>query len=280
VRRLALYTGPGQGQDTYPWHAAPGDATMEHEVYEADLMIRDKIRRAKAHLAEGGVIGTMRWAVKSAFYYPVTRWIDSAFDRKYGTDTRRGVRTSDFDVDPELARHAVAYQVTPIRNFRRFMKRPRLDWPEYTFIDLGCGKGLTLLLASSFPFRRIVGVEFEPGIHAICEANIRQFLGQVKGPRPPVDAIHMSAADYQLPSGNILLYLFNPFDEHVMAQVTERLREALAKESRSIRIVYSHPNHTESLLALPGIQVLAEETFQCRKSLNNLGRLAIYHVES
>jgi tRNA1(Val) A37 N6-methylase TrmN6 len=31
---------------------------------------------------------------------------------------------------------------------------------DYSFIDLGAGKGLALLLASKYPFKSIVGVEY------------------------------------------------------------------------------------------------------------------------
>ena len=34
-----------------------------------------------------------------------------------------------------------------------------LNFRDFTFIDLGSGKGRTLLMASDYPFRRIVGVE-------------------------------------------------------------------------------------------------------------------------
>ena len=33
-------------------------------------------------------------------------------------------------------------------------------YPDCVFLDLGAGKGRALLLASQFPFKRIVGVEF------------------------------------------------------------------------------------------------------------------------
>ncbi len=34
-----------------------------------------------------------------------------------------------------------------------------IEFNQFTFIDLGSGKGRTLLMASDFPFRKILGVE-------------------------------------------------------------------------------------------------------------------------
>src|SRR5271166_3265808 len=40
--------------------------------------------------------------------------------------------------------------------------QPRFDFRDFTFVDLGSGKGRTLLMAADYPFRRIVGVELLP----------------------------------------------------------------------------------------------------------------------
>ena len=45
----------------------------------------------------------------------------------------------------------------------------------FTFIDLGSGKGRTLLMASSYPFRRIIGVELLEELNAIALENIARY---------------------------------------------------------------------------------------------------------
>lgn len=50
-----------------------------------------------------------------------------------------------------------------------------LDFAEFTFVDLGSGKGRALLMASDYPFRRIVGVELLPALHQIAELNLAQY---------------------------------------------------------------------------------------------------------
>src|SRR6516225_8353137 len=41
----------------------------------------------------------------------------------------------------------------------------------FTFVDIGCGKGRALMVASAFPFRRLVGVEISPELCEIARAN-------------------------------------------------------------------------------------------------------------
>ena len=54
-------------------------------------------------------------------------------------------------------------------------------WPtarlrDFTFIDLGCGKGRVLLMASDYPFKKIIGVEFMPELHRAAQKNIARLF--------------------------------------------------------------------------------------------------------
>jgi hypothetical protein len=46
---------------------------------------------------------------------------------------------------------------------------------DFTFIDLGSGKGRVLLMAAAYGFKRIIGVEFMPELHRVAEENIRKY---------------------------------------------------------------------------------------------------------
>ena len=59
------------------------------------------------------------------------------------------------------------YQPTDAALFQEMMASLPIDFSEFTFMDLGSGKGRTLLMASEYPFRRIVGVEILPELHRL-----------------------------------------------------------------------------------------------------------------
>ena len=241
-------------------------------------MLIEKFGKARRRLAKEGFVATARWAFTSVFYYPLTRWLDHRFDRRWGTDTTSPLSTSKYNIDAELVGHAVSYSASPDRIFVRFLRQQELDYSDFTFIDLGCGKGRTLLLASEFSFKKIIGVEIEPAVHAICMANIATYLKNSKVSRPPIEALCTNAGDFDFPAGNIFLYLFNPFDEYIMTQVAHKLRQAIESSARLIRIVYFHPNFVSSLLTLPNIKLISEEIFRDRKSSNNVSRVATYEI--
>lgn len=81
-------------------------------------MLMDKIRKARRHLAEDGFVATASWALASVFYYPLTRWLDNRFDRRWGTDTTQPLSSSEYSIDAELVDHAVAYGPSPDRPAR------------------------------------------------------------------------------------------------------------------------------------------------------------------
>jgi len=52
------------------------------------------------------------------------------------------------------------------------------DFPAFTFVDLGSGKGERLLMASDYPFRRIVGVELLPTLHHAAQENLGKYRNE------------------------------------------------------------------------------------------------------
>jgi SAM-dependent methyltransferase len=118
---------------------------------------------------------------------------------------------------------------------------------DFSFIDLGSGKGRVLLMASDYPFKKIIGVEFMPGLHHAAQANIpgysnhRQQCGKI-------ETVRMDARDFQFPLEPLVVYLFNPFSEPTFAQVLENLRRSVEQTPRPVYIAYRFTEF-EGLLA-------------------------------
>jgi SAM-dependent methyltransferase len=122
-----------------------------------------------------------------------------------------------------------------------------LDFRDFTFIDLGCGKGRTLLMASDYPFRRIVGVELLPALHLIALDNLREYKSASQKCFA-LEAICTDATAFPLPEDPLVLYLFNPFPESGMRQVAANLERTLRANPRSVYVLYHNPllEHTLS----------------------------------
>jgi SAM-dependent methyltransferase len=115
-----------------------------------------------------------------------------------------------------------------------------INFRDFTFIDLGSGKGRTLLMASDYPFRRIIGVELLPSLHQIAQQNLRQYKN-VTQKCFALESICADATAFPLPAGPLVIYLFNPLPESGMRQVVLNLEKTLDDHPRTVYVLYHNP---------------------------------------
>lgn len=128
------------------------------------------------------------------------------------------------------------YQATDPALFREMMDNLPIDFREYTFVDLGSGKGRTLLMASEYPFQRIVGVEILPELDRAARENIREFKGPAQQ-CAQIESICADACEFVLPEEPSVLYLFNPLPEAALREAIRRLEQS----AQPVWIVYHNP---------------------------------------
>jgi hypothetical protein len=162
------------------------------------------------------------------------------FDRRFATDTGLSFRLSDLKAVGGDVQALWRYNPTLAAPFGRLITATELPFHDYVFIDLGSGKGRALMLASDYPFRRIVGVELSPRLHRIAERNLAIY----RSPRQRCKRFElrcMDAGDFEFPLEPTLLYLFQPFPRDVFGRVLERLARSLMNHPRAFRLVYQNP---------------------------------------
>lgn len=142
---------------------------------------------------------------------------------------------------------------------------PISNHADYTFVDLGSGKGRVLFLAAEYPFRKIEGVEFARELHETAVDNIRRYRHPTQRCRQ-IESLNADAADYAFPKGNLVVYLFNPFGPNVMEKVLSNL-------AASIRDV---PRHVIVVIVWPELAFLADETPWLRLHSQAVNRHRIY----
>ena len=116
----------------------------------------------------------------------------------------------------------------------------KLNFHDFTFVDLGSGKGRTLLMASDYPFRRIIGVELLPSLHQIAQENVRQYKSESQKCFA-LESICADATAFPLPTDPLVIFLFNPFPESGMRQVVANLEQSLREHPRPVFVLYHNP---------------------------------------
>ena len=132
------------------------------------------------------------------------------------------------------------YQPTEPALFHEMLSSLPVTYADFTFIDLGSGKGRTLMMASDYPFRRIVGVELLPELNRIAQENLRKY----SSPNQKCFAFESICADaqaFQFPDARFVLYLFNPLPEAGLGTVIANLERSLHEHPRLAFVLYHNP---------------------------------------
>ena len=204
-------------------------------------------------LRKHGIRGSYQFITRniqhiSANYF-AKRW-----DRKHGVDTAGSIRLDLLNVvgpNKDLGNECVC---TSPNSFRFIMENmpDDMDQSNCTFIDLGCGKGRTLLLATQYKFPKIVGVEFASELVVVAKLNIEQFF-KSNARKSDVSVLEEDATSYVFPDTDLLVYFYNPFSKPVFDKVIESLLNNLAEKPRNCFIVYGSSSHDAISWAAPTI---------------------------
>ncbi len=127
------------------------------------------------------------------------------------------------------------YQPTDPTLFREMMSSlpilsEQFEFEAFTFIDLGSGKGRTLLMASEYPFRRIVGVELLPDLHQIAQENLAPIQKRLAEMLCAGSGLRRCER-LSFPAEPLVIYLFNPLPESGLRRVMTNTRAEPARLS-------------------------------------------------
>ena len=165
------------------------------------------------------------------------RYGDLDYDLEQLVDTTRA--NVSFRTQLMAALAGNPYFATDPWLFEQMMNALPIRFQDFTFIDLGSGKGRALLLAAKQGFQRVIGVEFMPELHRAAEENIRKFVPKFRL-SAQVQSVCTNALDFEFPVAPLVVYLFNPFPEPVFAAVLNNLRRSWEQNPRPVYVPYRY----------------------------------------
>jgi SAM-dependent methyltransferase len=214
---------------------------MATEKKQMDGSLLTRIRNS---LRSRGLFGSIRYVFLSRIWnkssYLSIPEMDDLFDRKHGVNTAGVMPGSRCNAHGDDVQHASSYQAIFPEPFAAVMKQLPVDFREFTFIDIGSGKGRATLLASEFPFERIVGIEFSRPLHDIAEANCPKYRSATQKCKA-IELLCMDATEYDLPAKPEILYLYNPFGEEIMKRFVAKIERSLRDAPRMLFVIYFWP---------------------------------------
>jgi SAM-dependent methyltransferase len=197
-------------------------------------------------VAQRGLVGTLR-AVPAALSRRSPAASLHPFDQRYGTDTGGLIGGATLAAQHPHDRYITGYAGIPPSRFEDAINRWRemvrsATVEDYTFIDLGCGKGRAVLLASQLPFREVIGIELNPRLAAIAQSNAERWH-QLHEARCPIRIEVGDASEPALPATPVLLFLYNAFAKPLVSRLADNL--ARSNHSAPIDLIYQNAYHAD-----------------------------------
>lgn len=161
------------------------------------------------------------------------------YDLAHGVDTSGAIGTAEHAPDAAAASEIVEYAGSQPSIVRAALASLP-DHDRYTFVDLGCGKGRPLLVASEFPFLRLVGVEIAKELADIARGNA-DIIARWHPRRTPVE-IQVGDATAVVPvSERVVYFMYHPFSGALFAALIANLERQLDGGLQHAFIVYYNP---------------------------------------
>ncbi len=173
----------------------------------------------------------------------------------------------DHDVDTTWANPSLAvrlrevftsgkYQPSDPSLFHEILQQLPIRYEDFTFVDLGSGKGRTLLMASDYPFRAIIGVEIIPDLHSVAQRNLQHYRND-RQRCSRLLALSGDARDFAFPVEPVVLYLFNPFPPAILREVLRNLEHSFREHPRPICVAYHNLVHEDVFLEMSFLRKVA-----------------------
>jgi hypothetical protein len=209
------------------------------------------VRQLIAAIRNAGWRGSFDFVARNIRHLVAHR-LAQRWDRKYGVDTAGSIQLDSLSIESLNRTFGNECVCTSPRSFEFLMRNLPQDVSDYSFVDIGAGKSRTLLLASRFNFRKIVGVEFARELVACSQANFARFKAPWRQCRD-LTIVEADAARFVFPETPLVLYFYNPFARQVLEEVLVNLAASLRAAPRPCYLVYGSSSHNAVDWARPAI---------------------------
>lgn len=219
-----------------------------YRLFRSFVESESKIRWIRRRIVNRMVRTQIEFAWKEfATRLPTEARINQEFDARHGTDTAEEIRLDDTGVSAEDASHGqTIYRPVWESEFHAALAILKISFEGFTFVDIGSGKGKMLMLAAEYPFARIVGVEYSPGLNAIAQRNLAIFHSATQR-CSALEAILGNALEWDLPKGAVVCLVFNALDAETMRAFVKHVEGDLFSRAEPAYLIYCNLRHVEEI---------------------------------
>lgn len=154
------------------------------------------------------------------------------FDAKHGVETSVPMEGWEMEEasDATLENNS-RYSPTPVRTIRQVIAASPVPHGDMSFVDFGCGKGRVMLVASDFPFKKIIGVEFSGSLCETARNNFSRYKSDAQ--RCHDFEVHcQDVSEFAIPDEAGFFYFYEPFTAQIAEKVLDNIEASIARHPR------------------------------------------------
>lgn len=168
--------------------------------------------------------------------YGIFRLSERFYEWRFGISSDGEILMDEFGITDGTCHH---YLATGYRRFRQLMRLITIRAGEDVFLDFGSGMGRAIVLAATFPFRKVIGVELVRELHSVAEENVRRARPRLRC--RDIELYNTDARKFRIPPEVTVIYLWNPFSGDVLAEVIRNIRGSVLESPRTVTILHLSP---------------------------------------
>ncbi len=166
---------------------------------------------------------------------------DRAFDSEFGTETATHLEQFELPEKMSLDRLLSSSQfiASPINSITVALElvTKHINTEDFTFIDVGSGLGRNLLIASHYPFKKIIGIEISEYLTSLAKQNISRYKSS-KRKCITIETVCQDALSIQLPADSTVLYFFEPFTNEIGNELVRQVVQSVIGQPRPLILIF------------------------------------------
>ena len=166
--------------------------------------------------------------------------IDEAdrFDATFGVETSQPVEQWEVEeADDAALQNNSRYSPTPVRTIRQVIAASPLKYEDVSFVDLGSGKGRVMLVASDFPFKKIIGVEFASSLCEVANQNIARYKSADQRCQT-FEVVCQGVEQFAIPDDAGVFYFYEPFQKVIAEKVFDNIEASIRRNPRQVVLAF------------------------------------------
>ena len=163
-------------------------------------------------------------------YLPLFSLIGVLNDFIRGVNTERIIELNEVGIDKTAGSRSQTISYGKLKSVLSFARSEGFD----RLCDIGCGLGRSFIVGKESGFSEFYGVDISSEIIGLCNRNLSKKCISADLNTCDVD-------DYLLPSGKLVIYLFNPFGFEKMSKLAEKIHQ---RDSDTL-VIYFNPKHSD-----------------------------------